>query len=478
MKINHNISAMISNDHLLFNEGRLSQSTERLSSGLKINHAKDNPSGTAISIKMRAQIHGLDQASENSRNGTSVVETADGAMGELTQIVQRLRELSVQAASDTNTPTDRASLQQEIESLTEEVDRISNDTEYNNINLFDGSLDIRSYATITGDSVSNPNSVTVIDTSNASPGNYIFEVSKAATRAGFLSQGSYTPTTSGTFTINGVQMSVTAGESASDLWDSLCDVCEKANVEIAFVDGNSSKDFTYGETIEFLHKEYGDAVSITISCSDSSIASALGFQDVCIEANNYSAVSTGTDAEINIDSGANSSFTGRESYVIDGQRITIHGVDGFELITEASEKGTVTVEVTDMGPLYLQIGANEKQAIEVELPNLSAHNLGIDKVNVQSAAGASRAIGIYDIALEKLNSVRASLGAYENRLEHTYNNLETTEESLTSAYSRIVDVDMADEMTTFTNMQILVQAGTSVLAQANELPDQALQMLR
>ena len=193
-------------------------------------------------------------------------------------------------------------------------------------------------------------------------------------------------------------------------------------------------------------------------------------------------MTAGTDVEIELTSG----FASNASYSADGQRVTIHGENGFEMIIDLDGLGSgtgtnainYTIDVVEMGELYLQIGANEGQALRVEIPDVDAYSLGIDYINLCNARGANRAIEKLDDALAKLNEVRASLGAYENRLEHTEKNLETTEENLTAAYSKITDVDMAEEMTTFTNMQILTQAGTSVLAQANELPDQALQMLR
>ena len=147
MKINQNLSAVIVNDQLLRNENSLSASVERLSSGLKFNNAKDNPSGMAISFKMQAQINGLKRASLNATDGSSMVETVDDAIGQMTEVLQRMRELCVQAANDTNTPEDLKAVQKEIVQLKEEVDRISADTEYNGQKLLDGTLDRRTYVT-------------------------------------------------------------------------------------------------------------------------------------------------------------------------------------------------------------------------------------------------------------------------------------------------------------------------------------------
>ena len=150
MKINHNMSAVITNHQLLNNENSLSVSMEKLSSGLRINHAKDDAAGMAISTKMRAQIQGLNQASRNASDGNSILQTADGALNEVTSMIQRMRELAVQAANETNTDDDKESIQDEIESLKKEIDRVSTDTEFNTKTLFNGSLDTRVY----GDHVS------------------------------------------------------------------------------------------------------------------------------------------------------------------------------------------------------------------------------------------------------------------------------------------------------------------------------------
>ncbi|MCR5053421.1 MAG: flagellin, partial [Lachnospiraceae bacterium] len=167
MKINHNISAVITNKQLLRTEDTLAKSMERLSSGLSINHAKDNPSGMAISGKMKAQIDGLGQASTNSSDGISVIETADGALNEVSSIIQRMRELSVQAANDTNAQSEKEAIQTEISSLKEEIDRISSTTEFNTKTLLDGSLDTRIY----GNNVSRMTS-----TEYVSAGTYKFSV--------------------------------------------------------------------------------------------------------------------------------------------------------------------------------------------------------------------------------------------------------------------------------------------------------------
>ncbi len=448
MRINRNISAVISNDHLLRNENSLAASVERLSSGLKINHAKDNPTGIAISIKMKNQIEGIKKASDNAGNGSSALTTADGAMNEMSSILQRMRELSVQAANQTNTESDKANIQEEISSLTEEIDRISTDTEFNTKGLLNGTLNKRAYTS--------DNYATVLDTTDVPKGTYSITNITKATQA---SASAFNVGSDQVISINGIERAIGASDTADEVASKLNSLAESAGVSINFTASAGSASISSVTSIE-----YGSSVTL----------------DVKVDGNYAGSTGTvrGTDVTFTCDQ--TSYFTGKESVSADGQRAVIRRQDGFEMVVELGDKvsQSVNITATDIGAMYLQIGSNENQGVEVEIPDLSAHALGIDQLNVVSEPGADRAITKLDEAIDRLSSVRASLGAYMNRMDYTTNNLATTEENMTASVSRLEDVDMAQEMTTYTNMNILVQAATSVLAQANELPDQALQMLR
>ncbi len=478
MKVNHNISAMISSDNLLRNEGLLANSVERLSSGYKINHAKDHPSGMAISIKMRAQIRGLDQAETNADSGNSVLETADGAMGEMSSILQRMRELSVQAASATTTPSDRAIIQEEIDSLTEEITRISEDTEFNSLSLLNGDLNTHTYT--------NSNYATVFDTNRVNEGKYQILVTSDATQASVTTGTTTAVSEEGVLNINGIETTISTSDSSEEVWVKLQEMAAYAGVSIT----SSTTTFTLGSSaLTITSDEYGNDIDLNISTSNNALAASLGLNSIggWDSTTNEMATVHGSDIVLSI-SGAttDNEFTGSEAIYTQGQRVRILGDDGFEIrmvltdgaAADSTTNGGITLNVTGMGSMYLQIGANENQGIEVEIPNLSAYALGIEGLNIQNEQGADRAIGLLDDALEYLNATRAALGAYENRLDHTIANLDATEENMERAISRIMDVDMAEEMTLYSNLNILTQAGTSVLAQANELPEQALQMLR
>lgn len=174
MKVNHNMSAVITNKQLLRTENKVTEAMERLSSGLKINHSKDNPAGMAISNKLNLQIEGLDQASQNASDGISVLQTTDGALNEVTSLIQRMRELSVQAASDSNTPDDKKAIQQEVEELKKEINRVSKDTEFNTKSLLDGSIQRRVYGT---------NATRMAVSSNVTAADYTVTINQAAETA-------------------------------------------------------------------------------------------------------------------------------------------------------------------------------------------------------------------------------------------------------------------------------------------------------
>lgn len=374
MRINYNVSAMLSNNALSTNDDLLSKSLERLSSGLKINHAKDNPAGLAMSKRMNAQIEGLSVANQNASDGVSIIEIADGAMTEISEMLQRINELSVKAANGTMSDSDRETVQGEVKELKEEITRISQVTEFNGQKLLNGEYDLKGYT--------NQQEIKVNYYSTDVP---VKE-----------------------YTITSLPLTKDA-------------------------DGNIILD---GDV------EFGD-----------------GFPD---------AKTLKTELKDDL--------------------LTITGENGFEMRLDVSgaltgaQTGTtiqdLTIDATGIGAMRLQIGANENQVLEVNIPAVSLQNMGIENIDVSTAEGADDAIDRVDGAIKYVSSVRGRLGAFQNRLESTINSLDVTSENMTSAYSRIMDVDMAEEMTSYTTYQILAQAGTSMLAQANERPSQVLQLLQ
>lgn len=376
MKINFNASAAIANNALTRNDNKLAASLGKLSSGYKITHAKDNPSGLAMAKRMNAQIAGVSVATDNAGDGISVIEIADGTMSEIHDMLQRLNELSVKASTGTLTEQDREIINNEAQQLKEEIDRISGEAEFNGQKILDGSFDLKGYT-------------------------------------------------------------------------------NNVDVKVAY---------------------YGDEVK----------AGQYQVADLKI----------GTDKDGDLDS-AKSSVTitgpggqtvaGAKISGVDGNIATITGDNGFELkleIRSGIQKNVVTtvnnfkMELAGFGAMDTQIGANEGQQLGIRIPRISCLNMGIESLDLTTAEGATKAIDQVDAAIKYVSEARSRIGAYQNRLEHTVSSLDITSENMTAAYSRIMDTDMAEEMTEYTTLQVLSQASTSMLAQANERPSQVLQLLQ
>lgn len=476
MKVNHNMSAVVTNAQLLKTEGSLSASMERLSSGLKINHAKDDPAGIAISNKMQAQIDGLEQASQNASNGISVLQIADSALGEITSILQRMRELSVQAATDTNQLSDREAIQLEIESLREEVDRISRDTEYNTKKLIDGTLDTHVYGS---------GFTRMAITDSVMAGDYEINVDMAATQASARANVSTGTIPAGKVVINGYEVVIEEGEDQASVFEKLREGAAHGDVNLITVAAGSvpaagsnpttggytpdDTPFSFGSTVAFVSNQYGSGSAVEISCSNDDLAAFLGLDNTMLE-------TPGLDAEVELTSG----FGVQGTINMDGNKARITDIDGFRMtfMLDPGVEGKVNMKVTDVGTMVLQIGANEHQTMEVRIPEVSADTLYLDEVDVTMVNGGGHAIAVLDEAISTASSVRSSIGAYQNRLEYAVDSLNASDEDMTNALSRISDTDMAKEMSEYTKYTVLQQAATSVLAQANDLPQTVLQLLQ
>ncbi|AXF57331.1 flagellin [Salicibibacter kimchii] len=375
MIINNNLSAMNAHRQLGVNQNNMENSMEKLSSGEQINRAGDDAAGLAISEKMRAQIRGLDQASNNAQDGISLIQTAEGALDESHQILQRMRELSVQSANDTNEQVDREALQNEFDALAEEIDRISNDTEFNNHNLLDGSFQDQKFQI--GANEGQEISVSIGEMSAIE-----LEVGQEAT---------------GTTTIDGLEITNESGESFDIAYQ-------------AATGENESTSASYDN----------GTITVTLGTDDSEdVDTTLG--EIASE--------IGSVSELDIEASA-----------VDNSGTTVSSIDDVE-------GGTVS-------------------ASEVE------------GISIASNSDASSAIDTINEAINDVSTQRSELGAVQNRLEHTIANLDNASENLQAAESRIRDVDMAQEMMEFTQSNILSQASQSMLAQANQLPQNVLQLLQ
>ncbi len=398
MRINYNVSAMITNNNLANNDSAVAKSLQRLSSGLKINSAKDNPAGLAMAKRMNAQLMGLSMANQNASDGVSIIETADGAMSEISEMLQRMNELAVKAANGVESDSDRDVIQKEVSQLTEEISRVAEATEFNGQKLLNGEFSFRGY----------------IDSTAAAPNDPNRDI-KVASYSSEVAQKIYTIG----------QMDISKDP-----------VTEKYKVE--FTPPTALKDGGFPEGATASIKD--DLVTITAS---------NGF-------------------EMTLD-------------------LTRCDIENKASLTVQNLK----IDATGIGAMRLQVGANEGQVLEINIPKISLREMGLETVKIKDKNGqeiwtldvgteekATEAIDRVEGAIHFISGIRGQLGAYQNRLESTINSLDITSENMTGAYSRIMDVDMAEEMTNYTTAQVMTQAATSMLAQANERPSQVLQLLQ
>ena len=489
MKINANMSAVLTNNQLRRTENKLTAAMERLSSGLKLNSAEDSPAGMAISNKMKAQIDGLDRAENNAGDGVSVLQIADGALNEVHSMLQRMRELSVQAANGTNSLSDRQSIQREMEQLSQEINRISADTEYNTKPLLDGSSDIRTYA----------DHVTRVQVSDyVEPGDYSLIIGKAPKKAQMefpmvdkLGGNTIDPTGNtpmglkANFTINDQGVKITEDMTGSQIYEAVRNAVEQAGASVT-QDGTKAVVTT---------DKAGATAHLTITTSEDNqalVSAITGMADFTVDPDTKIATSKtqyGEDVDITIDT--DSRFTTTASVKANGNRIEITDQNGVSikfLLDEGYEKkldatgttikdGKINFQVTDIGAMTIQLGANEHQIIDIRIPSVSSEALYLDTIDVTVSGGSEEAMTILDEAVAAVSSARSRIGASQNRLEYAQGSLAETQENMTSAYSTLKDTDMAEEMTEYTQQSILNQAAISVLSQANEIPQQVLSLL-
>lgn len=381
---------MITNNNLANNDSAVAKSLQRLSSGLKINSAKDNPAGLAMAKRMNAQLMGLSMANQNASDGVSIIETADGAMSEISEMLQRMNELAMKAANGVESDSDREVIQDEVKQLTAEITRVADSTEFNGQRLLNGEFSLKGYV----------DASTATANINVKVYSYSSEVEKKVYEIDKLE----------------VDTDPVTGEY-------------KVEMKLGANNGGFPKDVT------------------------------ASFKD---------------------------------------NLVTLKAVNGFEMTLDVSKYGTppfaikdLNLDATGIGAMRLQVGANEGQVLEINIPKISLREMGLETKFVKNENGqeiwtldvstedaATEAIDRIEGAIHFISGVRGQLGAYQNSLESTINSLDITSENMTGAYSRIMDVDMAEEMTNYTTAQVMTQAATSMLAQANERPSQVLQLLQ
>ena len=422
MRINHNIAALNTYRQLSVNNTLQQKSLQKLSSGLRINSAADDAAGLAISEKMRGQIRGLEQATRNAQDGISLIQTAEGALNETHSILQRMRELAIQSSNDTNTSVDRAEIQKEVDELSKELSRIGNNTEFNTQNLLDGTF---TGTFQIGANESQNIELQVSDMRGASL-NVVGDAKMELT-------GTNTPDTTldltdGTYTIDGTDLKDSNGNVVATTSDN----------GVTWVGNGTDGDGSAWGNDSVAFSEAVDSGTIVVSGSGTTVTGTAVITNEGLEAG---------------------------TYTYDATNSALLNSNGDTVATDSTTAGTF---VDAEGNTLLTLTASPTDGQEITVG-------GVD-VSTQTAADA--AITTIQSAIETVSAERSKLGAYANRLEHTVNNLGTSAENLTAAESRIRDVDMAKEMMEFTKMNILSQAAQAMLAQANQLPQGVLQLLR
>lgn len=460
MRLNHNTLAYTANNNLTAVNNNLTKAMERLSSGYKINKSSDDAAGHAISQRMRSQIRGLQQANSNANDGVSLIQTAEGALNEIHSILARIRELAVKGANETYAEEDLDAMQDEIDQLLSEIDRISNTTDFNGRKLLNGELNKKGYT-------DNDNLKVTEIGGDIEPGKYGLSITSAGTQASttlsLMGNGDVlTAEQSGTISINGFQITLTAGMTGDAVNARIREAADKIGIDL---------DETTGEMTT---REYGSKQYLQISCDNDELAGLLGITG---------ATTYGTDAVVDFQTDADGRIGFRDTAGIEtqGNRITVTDKDGFQMIYDIEPGAAAfdtTITVLSAGPMVLQIGNNEGQTLNVNINKTTSASLNIDTINVYTHAYASEAVDRLDDAVAKLSNIRSSLGAYQNRLDHIVTNLESAEENLTSAVSRISDTDMAEEITEYTQMNVLSQSALQMLIKSNARPEGLLQLFQ
>jgi len=475
MRINHNSLALNASDHFATINKNIAKSMERLSSGYKITSPADDAAGLAISVKMSSQIRGLDRASLNSNDGISVIQSAEGGMNEIHAILGRMRELAVQAANDVNSEEDRDAIQEEINSLAQEIDQIAETTTFNGQELLNGDLTRRTLS-------SDYNVQTTYLSEEVHEGIYSLEITAMATQASVTTGFSYSNATvtadqAGSIHINEFLIEIKEGMSMTDVFSTLQTHLAKIDVDVfATTDGGATTaDFTSGATVMLRNQHYGSDEKLDIRVSSDGLAGLLGLTD--------GQVVYGTDCEASLNV-TDEGFTASATVDMKGNNLIVTDRNGFEMKIDVDsdtlEKGTgsVEIEVFSAGIMVIQTGAYSGDEVHIDIPRMNSKSLGVDSLIMYTQDYAANAISAIDEAVKLVSNIRSKMGAYENRLEDVYSNLEVQEESITAAYSRMIDTDMAEEMTNYTQQDVLAQAAISMMQKSNERPASILQLLQ
>ena len=466
MVVQHNMQAMNANRMLNITTGAQSKSTEKLSSGYRINRAADDAAGLTISEKMRKQIKGLDQASTNAQDGVSSVQTAEGALTEVHSMLQRMNELAVQAANGTNSKeSDRQAIQDEIDQLTTEIDRVAETTKFNEIYLLKGDNASTKNVYMKGHDAGLKGALT----DSAKSATFVMDTLKAGDKYKIAGKE---------YTIGSSKTEITTAINAFATADNEITI---DGISYTYKDANGGKAAGWYKDGD---QTNGTAIVVADTVKGGSKASvngkdytAMTDQDANDIDDDDSSVITAAEAKKKIKAellAANSIGT------VNGDATVSDGADAAGKTTYTITKGYATVADTLSFNLHVGADADMTNKITVDIDVMNSANLGVKGLNVTDATGtaATYAVDAISDAIAKVSSQRSALGAVQNRLEHTIDNLDNIVENTTTAESRIRDTDMAEEMVEYSKNNILAQAGQSMLAQANQSNQGVLSLLQ
>ena len=473
--INTNLNSLTAQRNQSKSQNDLTTAISRLSSGLRINSAKDDAAGLAISERFTSQIRGLNQAARNANDGISLAQTAEGALGSIGSNLQRMRELAVQSANATNSSSDRAALQQEVSQLASEIDRVATQTQFNGTSLIDGSFNSQQFQV----------------GANAGQTITVAGISSARTSALGKSQGfTLTNQSIGTASDTAAALTVTVGSGSAI---SLGTVAVDAKAQAAAINAGNVAGLS----------ATANATSVA-AATQTSAGTASGTAIVTVNglAINVAGVTGGagsTSNRANFVSALNAQSAATGVTASDtGSGVTLAAADGRNVTLSYAAGGYTGSSLTDFGvgaasgttyggTLNIQYTAPTgttgsvvfaQAAGLVSSTAIAATGTAVSAIDISTVAGANAALAAVDAALNTVNSSRASLGAIQNRFSSTIENLQTSSENHSASRSRIQDADFAAETANLSRAQVLQQAGTAMIAQANQLPSQVLSLLR
>ncbi|WP_374520147.1 flagellin N-terminal helical domain-containing protein [Undibacterium squillarum] len=489
--INTNISSLNAQRNLSMSQSSLQTSMQRLSSGLRINSAKDDSAGLAISQRMTSQIGGLDQAARNANDGISLAQTAEGALSQVTANLQRIRDLAVQSSNASNSATDRAALNNEATQLISEINRVASTTNFNGVNLLDGTFSGQAFQ-VGANNTSN-DTITISNIASAKA-NSLGVGSNSSYNTSVAGGGNVTTNafSSGDLVINGYSVGASSADGVSFSNSSASGIAKAAAINA--ISGQSGVTATVGST--------------TIAGSATTAGAAIAAGDVTINGVALGAItSTATGAQrgaemaaavnaVTNQTGVTATFdttTGAVSLsAADGRNITVTQSTNAGAAAGNTGIGVAATGTTSVATSKVTLSSTSSAGITLGGANgLAAANLtggytsasvtvgaGVSSLNLTTAAGAQAALSTIDSAIQQISTSRAALGAYQNRFSSAVVSLQTNSENLSASRSRIQDADFAAETASMTRSQVLQQAGTAILAQANQSPNQVLSLLR